>query len=68
MVGPSMTDEDRRSLSLRLQVGFALLVGVSGGLVALQAGGSLVAVLGATVGGLLVGAALTWYLVKIAPW
>lgn len=40
MVGPSITDDERDLANQRLQIGFVLLVGLSGGLVALQTGGS----------------------------
>ena len=50
----------------RLKAGFVLLVGLSGGLMALQGGASLVAITLATVGGLLAGGALLWYLLWIA--
>ena len=36
MVGPSITDDERRVASRRLKAGFVVLVGVSGALVALQ--------------------------------
>lgn len=60
MVGPVPTDE-RRSSFRRLKVGVALLVGVSAGLVAIQADASLIAVLAFVTGGTIVGAALAWY-------
>ncbi|WP_265108132.1 hypothetical protein [Halosolutus halophilus] len=53
------------SASTRLAIGFVLLVGLSGGTIALQGGASLVVVAGAVLGGLLVGSALTWYLYRI---
>lgn len=68
MVGPSMTEDDRRILSGRLRLGFVLLVAVSGGLVAIQADAGLPAIALATLAGGLVGAGLLWYLVRIAPW
>lgn len=58
MVGPSITKEDREKFLVRLKVGFALLVGLSMGLVALWgASGPLVAA-GVGVGGALVGGLL----------
>lgn len=62
MVGPTTTDEARRSANAKLKVGFVLLVGFSPGLVVLQAGGSLTQVSAAVGAGLVVGLALTWYL------
>lgn len=50
------------SPSTRLAIGFVLLVGLSGGMIALQGGASPVSVAGAVAGGLLAGSALTWYL------
>jgi hypothetical protein len=66
MVGPSMTDEERQNANSRLKVGFVLLVGVSGGLVALQAQGTVVQLAFGFVGGLLVGTLLLWFLVRWA--
>jgi len=68
MVGPSVSDDERRTLSARLRVGFVLLVGASGGLVALQAGAGPVAILLGAAGGTVVGLALVVYLSRIAPW
>jgi hypothetical protein len=64
MVGPSLSDEERDAANTRLKVGFVLLVAASGGLVALQAGGSLDQLLGGIVGGLAVGLVLLWFLVR----
>jgi hypothetical protein len=64
MVGPSLSDEQRDAANWRLKVGFVLLVTASGGLVALQAGGSLVQLVGGLVGGLALGAVLLWFLVR----
>ena len=50
----------------RLKAGFVVLVGCSSGLMAVQAGASVVAVGLATLGGLLAGGALLWYLLWIA--
>jgi ammonia channel protein AmtB len=62
MVGPSMTDEERQSANRRLQAGFVLVVGVSGGLVALRAGGTTVQLLAGLAGGLVVGLVMLWFL------
>lgn len=61
MVGP-MSPEERQSGMVRLKLGIALLVGISGGLVALQGEASLPIVGAAVVAGTLVGAALAWYI------
>lgn len=63
MVGPSYTEEERRLASLRLKLGFVLLVGASGALVALQVDGSLVQLVGGFVGGLVVGVLLLAFLI-----
>ncbi|WP_256686526.1 hypothetical protein [Halococcus qingdaonensis] len=54
MVGPT-TREERRTASRRFKLAFVVLVGLSGGLIALQGGGSLFTVLLAVLAGLLVG-------------
>ncbi|WP_254837606.1 hypothetical protein [Natronomonas marina] len=61
MTGP-ISDEDRERTMTRLKVGVVLLVGLSAGLITSQGDASLVVVLGAVAAGLLVGAALVWYL------
>ena len=62
MVGPSITDDERRLANRRLQIGFVVLVGVSGGLVALQAGASTLQIGVAIVGGLVLGGVLLLWL------
>lgn len=64
MVGPSMTDDERDAASAKLKIGFALLVAVSGALVALQTGGEPAHVAGGFAGGLLLGLGLTHFLVR----
>lgn len=66
MVGPSMTDEERDDANRRLRTGFVLLVAVSGGLVALEAGGDLSVIAAGFVGGLVVGLLLLAFLVRWA--
>lgn len=63
MVGPSVTDADRQRFLRYLQVGFALLVGVSMGLVTLYGGADLLLVLGIFVGGTAIGGLLGWYII-----
>lgn len=65
MVGPSLSDDDRRIASKRLRVGFVALVGCSGGLVALATGATPVETLAAVLVGLLVGGALMTYLRRV---
>ncbi|SDM45549.1 hypothetical protein SAMN04487949_1721 [Halogranum gelatinilyticum] len=67
MVGPSYTDDERRTASLRLKVGFVLVVGVSAGITALQVQGSLLQAGVFTVVGLLLGWILVVYLSHIVP-
>lgn len=67
MVGPSLTDEEHRAASLRLKLGFVLVVGFSAGVIALQAQGSLIQTAAATAGGLLLGWILVVYLTRIIP-
>jgi hypothetical protein len=62
MVGPSITDDERQLANRRLQIGFVVLVGVSAGLVALQAGASTLQVGVAVVAGIGLGGALLLWL------
>jgi hypothetical protein len=62
MVGPSITDDERQLANRRLQLGFVVLVGVSAGLVALQAGASTLQIGIATVVGFGLGGALLLWL------
>lgn len=61
MVGP-ISQEERQSKMVQLKIGVALLVGVSGGLVALQGDASLPIIGGAVVAGTVLGVALAWYI------
>jgi membrane associated rhomboid family serine protease len=54
----------RNNGSLVLQVGFVLLIGLSGVLVSIQAGSGPRFALLAGVGGLVVGAVVTWLVVR----
>jgi hypothetical protein len=56
-----MSPEERQSKMVKLKLGVALLVGVSGGLVAVQGDASLPVIGGAVLGGTVLGAALAWY-------
>ncbi len=64
MVGPSLTDEERDVASRRLKFGFVGLVGASGALTALQAGGSLPLVAAGFVGGSGLGVVLLWFVLR----
>lgn len=49
----------------RLKIGFIVLVGLSGGLIAIQANAPLPVIVASVLSGLAVGAALLWYLVWV---
>jgi len=55
---------NRNNGSLVLQVGFVLLIGLSGVFVSIQAGAGLRFALLAGVAGLVVGAVVTWFVVR----
>ena len=59
MVGP-ISAEERSATMLKLKLGFVVLIGVSAGLITLQADVGLAGFLGATASGLVVGVVLTW--------
>jgi len=61
MVGPSLSEDDRRRFLRKLQVGFALLVGASMGLATLYGRAPLLVVAGAALAGTAVGGVLAWY-------
>jgi hypothetical protein len=62
MVEP-VSDEERQSFYWKLKVGVAVLVGVSGGLVALQTGTTFAGIVGVTAASLLLGAGLAWLVI-----
>ncbi|AUV82181.1 hypothetical protein C2R22_11415 [Salinigranum rubrum] len=62
MVGPSITDDERRVANTRLQVGFVVLVGISAGLVAIQGGATPLQIGAAVVAGLVLGGVLLYWL------
>ena len=64
MVGPTPDDEKREAMN-RLKAVIVVLVGASAGLITVSGGGSVVQVALAVGGGLVVGAALLAYLVRI---
>ncbi|MFC6726608.1 hypothetical protein ACFQE1_20010, partial [Halobium palmae] len=57
-------DEEREAANLRLRIGFVLLVGLSAGLVSLQASPTPLQFVGAVLAGLVVGALLILWLVR----
>lgn len=59
MVGP-VPEEDRSRSVRRLQAGFVALVGISAGLIAFQGDLGPAGILGATLGGTLLGFLLIW--------
>lgn len=64
MVGPSFSEDQRTRRAQLLKVGLTLLVGVSGAIVAFHAGGGWEFVGASFVGGLLLGAVLTWFVAR----
>lgn len=67
MVGPSLTPEEYATGTNRLRAAFVVLVGLSGGLIALSAGAGVLLAGGATLAALVLGAVLVWYLGVILP-
>jgi hypothetical protein len=66
MVGPSLSEEEQSVARLRLKAGFVLLVGLSGGLVALGAGGDPWQLAVAVAGGSAVGLVLLFFMLRMA--
>jgi lysozyme family protein len=64
MVGPSITKAERDETNRRLKIGMVLLIGASGGLVSLQADPTPAQVAAAIGVSLVIGAALTWFVVR----
>ncbi|WP_331233446.1 hypothetical protein [Natronorarus salvus] len=63
MVGP-MSDDERRSGYRRIGAGFVGIVGLSAGMMALSGGASMAQAGAVTVGGVLVGLMLLFYLIR----
>lgn len=63
MVGP-LSEDERRSGHRRLQAAFVALVGISAGLISLQADPTAFQFLGAVLGGVALGIALVVYLYR----
>ena len=66
MVGPSLSEEERDVANLRIKVGFVLLIGLSGGLVALGVGGDPLQLAIAVLAGTAVGLALLFFMLRMA--
>ncbi|WP_119819367.1 hypothetical protein [Halalkaliarchaeum desulfuricum] len=64
MVGPSLSKEERTAANARLKIGFVALVAVSMGLMALQLDPSPAQLLGALLGGAVVGTVLLWFVLR----
>jgi lysozyme family protein len=65
VVGPSLSDDERRLANSRLSVGFVFLVAVSGGLVALTVGGTPVQLAGGVAAGAVLGLLLLLFLRRL---
>ncbi len=64
MVGPSDTEDERRSATLRFRAGFVVLVGLSGALVASSMGASVTEAAIVAAVSLAIGLVLMWWLVR----
>lgn len=64
MVGPSLSKEERVAANFRLKVGFVLLVAASMGTMALQLDPTPIQLVGAVIGGGVVGSVLLWYVLR----
>ncbi|MFB6126011.1 MAG: hypothetical protein ABEJ79_01745 [Halolamina sp.] len=64
MVGPSFTAEERDDTHRLLKIGFAFLVAVSMGMVALQSDPTAVELLAVLAVGLGIGAGLSWFVAR----
>lgn len=64
MVGPSISKAERDATNRRLKIGMVLLIGLSGGLVSLQVDPTPMQVVAAVAVSLVIGAALTWFVVR----
>lgn len=64
MVESSISSEDRNRAAVLFKVGFTLLVGISAGLVSVQADAGAVFTAAAVAVGTAIGAVLTWFVVR----
>lgn len=64
MVEPSIDADQRGRSALVLKALFTAMVGASAGLVSIQAGADTEFVLGAVAVGLVIGAVMTWFVVR----
>lgn len=60
MVGPSITDSDRERFLVQLKIGFAVLVGLSMGMVAVYGGADLPIIVGVVLGTTALGGVFAW--------
>ena len=67
MVGPSLSEDERRQRWNLLKAAFVLLVGGSAAMIAVQAGADSVSIAAVSLAGLLLGTVLIYYLSSIAP-
>jgi len=68
MVGPSLSEAERKKRIRALKTAFVFLIGLSGGLVALSGDASLPLVGVSILGGLVVGVVLVWHISSTGPW
>lgn len=67
MVGPSLSPAERDRRLRAIKAAVVLLVGLSGGLIALSGDASPELIAAAFVGGLAVGMGLVWHLSRLPP-
>ena len=63
MVGPTITNEDREAFLVKVKVGFALLLGLSMGMVTVYSGSPLVVTVGVTLGTTVLSGVAAWVVV-----
>ena len=68
MVGPSLSESERDRRLRAIKTAVVLVVGFSGGLIALSGDASPELIAASVVGGLVVGMGLVWYLSRLSPW
>lgn len=60
MVGPSITDDDRKQFLRRLKIGFAVLIGISMAMVTVYSGADLPVIIGVFAGTTALGGLFAW--------
>ena len=68
MVGPSLSESERDRRLRAIKTAVVLVVGFSGGLIALSGDASPELIAASVGGGLVVGMGLVWYLSRLSPW